>query len=174
VRPDKAVHVSHNSGQNEWYTPPEYIEAARYVLGAIDLDPASSHIAQRTVQAKQYHTVATDGLSQPWRGRVWLNPPYAAHLVGRFVDKLCEHHGSGEVSEAILLVNNATDTGWFQRAAASCAAISFPLGRIKYLNEDQQPINTPLQGQAFLYFGANSAGFSARFREFGFCFGRWP
>ena len=50
------AHVGHNSGENEWYTPPDYIEAARTVMGEIDVDPASSDLAQRTVQAAKYFT----------------------------------------------------------------------------------------------------------------------
>src|SRR5262245_6844094 len=73
-----SAHPSYNTGENEWYTPPAYLEAARLVLGGIDLDPASSDVAQRRVRAGRYFTKKDDGLSRPWRGRVWLNPPYAS------------------------------------------------------------------------------------------------
>src|SRR5262249_11893632 len=83
-------HVAHNSGENEWYTPPEYIAAARAVLGSIDVDPASSDIAQETVCASVYYTKQDDGLAKLWRGKVWMNPPYSVDLIGRFIEKLCD------------------------------------------------------------------------------------
>jgi hypothetical protein len=54
---DGKPHVSHSTGENEWYTPPEHLDAARAVLGAIDLGPASSDKAQETVGAGNYFTV---------------------------------------------------------------------------------------------------------------------
>jgi hypothetical protein len=168
IRSDKAVHVSQNTGQPEWYTPPEYIEAARAVLGRIALDPATSEIAQTTVRAGGYFTADTDGLDKPWSGRVWLNPPYSSALVGQFVDKLCRHYAAGEVPEALLLVNNATDTKWFQSAAHQCRALCFPEGRIRFLDEEGNASGAPLQGQALLYFGENVGAFRNGFSGFGF------
>lgn len=74
-------HVAHNSGNNEWYTPLPYVEAARAVMGTIDIDPASSDKANETVQAEHYYTIADNGLVRPWYGRVWLNPPYVARFT---------------------------------------------------------------------------------------------
>lgn len=65
----------HLSETQEHYTPASIVEAAREVLGEIDLDPASCLEAQRTVRAERFFTRGVNGLFQPWRGRVFLNPP---------------------------------------------------------------------------------------------------
>jgi len=156
LRKSKAVHVSQNTGLPEWYTPPEYIEAARTVLSSIDLDPASSALAQKIVKAKRHYTIKSDGLQYPWNGTVWLNPPYASGVVDAFMLKLKSHFDSRDVSSAITLTNNSTDTAWFQECCESAAAICLVSGRIKFLDETGKP-GAPLQGQAILYFGRHAA-----------------
>lgn len=167
-------HVSNNSGENEWYTPPEYIEAARAVMGGIDLDPATSEKAQETVKAKKFFTADDDGLSKPWKGRVWLNPPYAKDLIGKFCDKLAEGVDGGKVTAAILLVNNATDTAWFHRVASKASAVCFVKGRIAFHDSNGEPRGKPLQGQMAMYFGDDPQAFAKEFGELGECFyGGW-
>jgi len=148
-----AGHVSQASGENEWYTPGKYIEIGRESMGSIDLDPASSVNAQKIVQAAQYYTLADDGLSQKWAGRVWLNPPYSKDLASRFTMKLIEHYLAGDVKQAVVLVNNCTETVWFQDMAQEASVICFPRGRIQFTDKKGNPSNSPLQGQALLYFG---------------------
>lgn len=160
-------HVKNNSGDNEWYTPPAYIRAATEVLGAIDLDPASSAEANEIVGAQRIYTQGDDGLSQPWQGRVWMNPPYAQPLIEHFCEKLVEEFSAGHVPEACVLVNNATETRWFQDMAREAAAICFPKGRVRFWQPGSEEPGAPLQGQAVLYFGGNPAGFLRHFAEFG-------
>jgi hypothetical protein len=162
---DKTAHVSNNGGNNEWYTPPAFVEAARAVLGSFDLDPASSEIANRTVQAARIFTAEDDGLAQEWPiGTIWMNPPYAQPLIGQFAKRFAEEIERGSVG--VALVNNATETGWFQFLAARSSAICFPKSRVKFLDTDGDP-GSPLQGQAIIYCGPNPDAFEAAFSGFG-------
>ena len=165
-QPKSKAHVSNNSGQNEWYTPQIYIEAARSVMGSIDLDPASSPVANEVVKATTFFTVDDDGLTKEWSGNVWLNPPYSQPLIGMFIAKLVQHLGIGDIKQAVLLVNNATETKWFQAAAEHSTAICTPRSRIRFLDPHGNP-GAPLQGQSVLYFGSSPAAFISEFAQFG-------
>lgn len=162
----KTPHVALNSGENEWYTPPEYIEAARKVMECIDLDPASSVKANETVQATAFHTKDESGLDMPWGGKVWMNPPYASELIKKFAAKFAEHVKSGAITEGIVLVNNATETLWFKELIDCASAVVFTTGRIKFLDPVGNP-GAPLQGQACIYFGDQQLKFMDAFRPFG-------
>lgn len=161
-------HVSYNSGNNEWYTPADIIEAARAVMGSIDIDPASNDIAQKVVKAKIYYTAETNGLNKKWTGNVWLNPPYASELIGKFVDKLIKEQEHYE--QAIILVNNATETEWFRKIISIASAVCFPKGRVKFYLPDGKT-GAPLQGQAILYIGASPKKFTDTFLKVGWCCG---
>lgn len=158
----KKPHIVNNSGDNEWYTPTEYIEAARLVMGHIDLDPASNEVANKTVMADCYYTAEDDGLTMAWFGNVWLNPPYSASLVQAFAEKVAER----EFDQAVILVNNATDTRWFRTLVECADAILFTTGRIKFYKPDSDKCS-PLQGQAFFYIGPAPELFLAVFGRYG-------
>ncbi len=160
------VHVAANSGENEWYTPPDILDRARAVLGGFDLDPASSLKANEMVQAEQIFTAADDGLSREWPvGRIWMNPPYAQPLIGQFSERFANEIKRG--STGIALVNNATETEWFQTLSVFGGAICFPRGRVKFLDENGDP-GAPLQGQAIIYCGPLVDEFRDEFSDLGF------
>jgi hypothetical protein len=169
VIPSPKPHVTKNSGEIEWYTPPEFIERARRVMGGIDCDPASSDIAQRTVRAGTYYTKETNGLDPAhlWGARVWFNPPYARGLIGRMIDELAMRLVWGEVEEAVVLTNNGTETRWGQWLLDHADATCFPSRRIAFLNPEGVPGTQALQAQMFSYFGPHVDRFAAEFADVG-------
>ena len=164
---DEHNHRAQGTGENEWYTPAKYIEMARRVLGDIELDPASSKAAQTIVQAEKWYSAENNGLKQSWCGKVWLNPPYSQPLIGQFITKLVEERSADNVSAAIVLTHNYTDTAWFHEAAEIADAICFTRGRIKFVDPDGNEC-APTQGQAFFYYGDRPSIFADVFKDIGF------
>jgi phage N-6-adenine-methyltransferase len=150
---------------DEWYTPPNILDAVRDVLGTIDLDPASCDQAQPTVQAIRYYTKDDDGLKQEWRGRVWLNPPFSNPLNVHFVNKLLAEVASGRVTEAILLVN-ILPSAWLQDAIKACSAVCFSRDRLRFTHQTGK-VQTNKHNLAIMYFGPDVEKFARRFAEFG-------
>lgn len=161
----KTAHVSYNSGENEWYTPIYIIESARKTMGSIDLDPATSETANKNVKATKIYTAQDDGLTKEWSGNVWMNPPYSHPLIDEFIAKFISQLPN--IKQGIILVNNATETKWFQAILCRCVAVCFPKGRISFLDANGNNGSAPLQGQAIIYFGKNKQEFKNNFQDKG-------
>ena len=149
----KKTHVSNNSGNNEWYTPPNIIELARNAMGSIDVDPSSCEIAQSSVKAKTYWTKETNGLDKEWIGNIWMNPPYSAALIKPFCAKLNHEYLSGNTKSFITLTNNATETQWFKQLYEVSSVFCFLTKRVKFLGKNLEPLGAPLQGQVLCFQG---------------------
>lgn len=159
---------------NEWYTPHRYIEAARTVMGSIDLDPASCEVANEIVRAKHYYIQEEDGLKQVWSGNIWLNPPYGKinnkSTIELWIKRLIREYETGNVTSAILLTTCDSDNQWFQLLWNYL--ICFTNHNVHFF----KPINgeirkdsrsTQMFGTVFTYLGNNEEKFIEVFSQFG-------
>jgi hypothetical protein len=122
----------------EHYTPPDVIAAARYTLGGIDLDPASCEMANRTVQATRIYTKAQDGLTLPWSGRVFCNPPGSKRGVAPWWHWGARQWADGQVDALLFVIFNLnllqvaqTDAGPYDVLPLD-GALCIPRKRIRY------------------------------------------
>lgn len=157
---------------DSWRTPERYIEAARQVLGQIDLDPASSVIANETIKAGKFFTKEDNGLDQPWFGNVWINPPYGKtnnlSNQGLFAQKLILDYHAGRVKQGIILVNLYSGYGWFAplRVLPMCMVDH----RISFIDPTtDQEGDEAKASSVFIYVGKDPARFYRIFKQFGPC-----
>lgn len=162
------VFLSHK--ETEWYTPPEFIEAARLVMGGIDLDPASCEEAQKNVKAACYYTETDNGLSQEWFGRVWLNPPYSkTHGKSNqelWAQRLISEYRSGTVKQAILLVKSALGYRWFEELW-DILPVCFLRQRPSFIKSTGTSDGESKHGIALFYVGNDLPKFIEVFSQFG-------
>lgn len=135
-------------------------------MGSIDVDPASNDIAQQWIGAKTYYTKNNSGLSLPWVGNVWMNPPYDSKTLCLFVDKIT----SGEIQQACVLCNNNTETKSSRKLLEWCDAICLVTGRIRFVQPSLELGKSPLQGQIIYYKGSNIVSFIGEFSDHGVTF----
>jgi hypothetical protein len=148
----------------EWYTPSEIIEPARLALGGIDLDPASCPAANAVVQATRFYSIDDDGLSLPWKPRIFGNFPFNDIVLSRFIGKLFDELRWGRTTDAIILTNNCTETHWWRALATTCQRLCFLCVRVQFWRPDGQHTNPP-QGQTLFYYGLHPERFDEAFAE---------
>lgn len=69
--------INQNSGDAERYTDEKIMGLVREFFGHIDLDPASTVEANKTVQAKLYFTKEDDAFTKNWSSvHLWMNHPF--------------------------------------------------------------------------------------------------
>lgn len=157
--------INQTSGEFEYYSPKEIVDAARRVMGNIDLDPASSAIANQIVRAKHYYTIADDGLTQRWYGNVWMNHPFSRANNPKWIDRLRVEYEIGDVSQACCICFAATSENWFQPLYDYPLCFLSP--RTNYYLPDGTLKEDVTKGSVIAYLGTNILGFLTEFQSFG-------
>lgn len=184
-------HVNQSSYGVEFYTPDDILSAARRVLGAIDLDPSSSTIANKRVKAARIFTEQDDGLTQPWAGRVWMNHPWGAkenacpkrcdkarckkrgfHLDKDFpgnaawIKKLHDSYVAGSVTEALCITYASTSEDWYKLLKAHYPGCYLD-GRTSFYDPAGNKLNQNTKGCVVHYLGPRIGLFNQAFASLG-------
>jgi len=162
---NNATLINQTSGDFEYYSPKEIVNAARRVMGSIDLDPASSAIANQIVRAKHYYTIEDDGLTQTWYGNVWMNHPFSRANNPKWIDRLRVEYEIGDVSQACCICFAATSENWFQPLYDYPLCFLSP--RTNYYLPDGTLKEDVTKGSVVAYLGTNILGFLTEFQSFG-------
>lgn len=88
-------------------TDPAFFASLEERFGKFTLDVAA---APHNAKCERFYTIEDDGLTQPWSGRVWCNPPYSN--IGAWVEKAWDSQDAEFI--AMLLPANRTEQGWWQ------------------------------------------------------------
>jgi ParB family chromosome partitioning protein len=154
-----------DSGDTEYYTPAPIIEAARSIMGGIDIDPASSAKANEQVKAKKFFALEDDGLSQEWHGTVWMNHPFGRGRNRKWIAKLEQEYTAGRVTQACCITFAATSEKWFRPLLLRPQCFLFP--RTQYLLPDGSVKRGVTKGSCVTYFGPNVEAFAREFSSLG-------
>ena len=97
-------HEQERPTSDDYYTPAWLFED---MAVEFDMDVASPPGGVPWIPARRFLTMADDGLSTPWQGRVWMNPPFSAATA--WVHKFLEH------GDGIALLSVGVNTAWGTR-----------------------------------------------------------
>jgi len=118
------THDDANNKSVDWYTPAWIFDELGLVF---DLDPCHPATRIPWIPATKTYSLPQDGLTLPWEGKVWCNPPYGKH-TGAWLRKMHEHRNG------VALVFARTDCKWAHDYVFNADAILFLSGRVKFVD----------------------------------------
>lgn len=145
-------------------TPKSYLDAVKRVMGAIDLDPCGNRDCD-TGAAKTIYP-PEDGRSVPWKGHVYVNPPWGYDFGGEgivlspWLDRCRDATLAGEargLSQLIVCVPAIPCSHWWMHWVypifdSVCFVAQPSLSRLKM---PQGSVGPPID-VAFLHWGNNA------------------
>lgn len=131
---------------DEWYTPKYIFDALGEVF---DLDPANGAVGGASVPCKESYGSA--GLERPWRGFVWLNPPFGNQNNKRRWLSRFFLHGNG-----IMLMPDRTSAPWFQEYAPKADLLCFVSPKVKFERLDGSVGESPGTGTVLMAASARA------------------
>lgn len=180
--------INSTSMDVEYFSPTEILDAARVVLGGIDLDPASCSSANEIVRARSFLTHEDNAMHEAlhWHAMsLWLNFPfgrkedacaagceknhvhhaYPFHGNQAWVSKLIRQFNMGHFNEACCLCYASTSEKWFKPLLAYPQC--FLYGRTNYLLPDGTVKKGVTKGSVVNYLGPNINKFAQSFKHLG-------
>ncbi len=107
-----------------WYTPSWVFEGMGFMF---DLDVASPDGGLPWLPARRFYTVADDGLSMPWDGWVWCNPPYSAPTAW------CRKWAAHDPGGCLLIRADVSTSGPFA-AISAATSVYVPPKRLQFVS----------------------------------------
>ena len=114
-----------SSASDLWETPQEFFDKLNDEFH-FNLDVCA---LPENAKCARYYTPEMDGLSQPWTGTVWCNPPYG-RKIGEWVRR--GYWASLSGNTVVMLLPARTDTRWFHNYVYERAEIRYVRGRLRF------------------------------------------
>jgi hypothetical protein len=154
------------AGVQDYFTPPEIVDAARVAMGGIDLDAASHPLANRTHRIQDYFHTGRSAFHNDWHGRVWLNPPYGNNAP--WFERILTFVESGAIEQLCMLSPMwAFQTKLARPVMALTSGLVLLTPTPKFwgnVDPDKTGSNNP---HGVIYIGARSSEFCRAFGGFG-------
>lgn len=137
---------------DDWATPWELVRALELEFGPFDLDPCATEGVQK---APSYYTKEQDGLSLPWFGRVFVNPPFTRKV--EFLQRAYEATQEGEADLVVCLVPANMAKAWTHKWILGKAEVRF-LRRVDFRAIGKDATTSPRDGCLLAIYRASPGG----------------